>query len=168
MSSSNASHPAPRQFNATDLPLEILDLILQHCGVANINTKISFKLSCPRFYDTAGSLRLLSRVVQSDANLRFERICMDDESESQRTGRRVCCVCKQRHPADLFVDDELKKRAVDRVGKNCQRHSRLTSGASFPYATLNSYVHEWNYGRKTHGDYVALRSSHNEDFEFWP
>lgn len=93
----------------------------------------------PAYY-IFGSLRMLCRVTPSNANLLWERMCMDDESESQRTGRRVCRVCKQRHPADYFVDEELEKKAVDRVCKNSKRRLRLMPGDSFSYATLLSFL----------------------------
>ena len=146
MSCSNANHPAQRPVNASDLPIEVLNLIFQHCEVSDINTEIAFKLLCRKFYHTAGSLRLLRRVVHSDSNLKFERICMDDESESQRTGRRVCRVCKQRHPAGYFSDEELEKKAMERVCKAGQRRLRLTPGDSFSYTTLMSFLPEYYFG----------------------
>lgn len=164
MSCSNASQPTRRQVHGNDLPTEILSLILHHCRVSDINTKISFKLSCRKFYHTVGSLRMLHRVIQTDANLLFERICMDDDSESQRTGRRVCSICKQRHPADYFVDEELEKRFNNRVCKNSQRRLRLTPKDSFSYATLLSFKNETSYSKAK----LALGSPYNEGFEFRP
>ena len=53
---------------------------------------------------------MLHRVIQTDANLLFERFYMPDESESS--------ICKQRHPADYIVDEELEKTFDDRVCKD--------------------------------------------------
>lgn len=106
---------------------------------------------------------MLRRIVRSDANLLFERICMDDESESQRTGRRVCSICKQRHPVKYFIDEELKKSLNARVCKNGQRRLRLTPADDFSYATLLSFK-----GRFGTEKGLASGSPYNEGFEFWP
>lgn len=86
---------------------------------------------------------------------------MDDESESQRRGRRVYRVCKRRHPADYFSDEELEKKAVERVCKSSQGRLRLTPGDSFPYTTLISFLPEYYFGSD-----LAVGSPYNEDFKF--
>ena len=56
----------------------MLNLILHHCEVNNINTKISSKVSCKTFYRTHGKLSVLRRLAHSNPNFPFERWCMDD------------------------------------------------------------------------------------------
>lgn len=94
---------------------------------------------------------------------------MDDKPKSQRTGRRVCHACRQRHPADHFVDEELKKTAVERVRKSSQRRFRFTPGDSLSCDPLLSYSSRRRGPRRvTASDHVALGSPHNEDVMFWP
>lgn len=111
-----------------DLPQELLDIIVDYLP---LNSKISLKISCQKFYALGFPLPTLIDQVLGDTDLRFELFCMNERepSELPRT-RLVCSAWKRLHDLEVFMPEETPKNTKERKCIGRQRRACVTAEIS--------------------------------------
>ncbi|KAM0805855.1 hypothetical protein BDR22DRAFT_816733 [Usnea florida] len=124
--------PSELKCSIHSLANELLEQIYDLCST---NERLCLKMCCRTLRDnTPGTARELYRDISRTVdfgNVRFERLCMDDNYTHSTHQKLVCSLCRQLHPLSAFTPPEIPKPPTSRVCEPSQRLLDLTPRTVF-------------------------------------
>lgn len=115
------------------LPNELLHMISEACL---FNTAIGLRQTCRKLFSTFRDLCSGANPRHYRVDLRFERLCMDDQYSSRRWRRAVCSVCKICHPSTDFTSQQIEREPTKRVCEGAQRLLSIAPNTRLSYQEL--------------------------------